>query len=133
LLEGLTADNPESTAPISARPSRDQNAAPPAIPGGLIVADHRKLATAQAWQFRVASGRLRVHALVMFSVSETEAAAVRAAFDRGGELAAAVELRRLFPGITDNALARECARTIAGWKPLRSLPLRPRKPSTNVR
>ena len=25
---------------------------------------------------------------------------------------------RLFPGITDNVRARECARTIAGWKPL---------------
>jgi hypothetical protein len=33
-------------------------------------------------------------------------------------LAAAVELRRLFPGITDITQARECARTIAGWKPL---------------
>ena len=38
--------------------------------------------------------------------------------------AAAVELRRLFPGITDNAQARECARTIAGWQPLSALPLR---------
>jgi hypothetical protein len=41
-----------------------------------------------------------------------------------GEFAAAVELRRRFPGITDNAQAWECARTIAGWKPL---PLRPVK------
>jgi hypothetical protein len=49
----------------------------------------------------------------MFVVSEAEAAAIRAAFDRGGELSAAVELRRLFPGVTDNAEARECARTIA--------------------
>jgi hypothetical protein len=32
----------------------------------------------------------------------------------------AIELRRLFPGVTDNAKARECARTIAGWKPLRA-------------
>jgi hypothetical protein len=31
---------------------------------------------------------------------------------------AAVELRRLFPAITDTAQARACARTIAGWKPL---------------
>jgi hypothetical protein len=38
-------------------------------------------------------------------------------FERG-EFSAAVELRRRFPGITDNAQARECARTIAGWKPL---------------
>ena len=54
----------------------------------------------------------------MFSVSEVEAAAIRAAFEQGGEFAAAVELRRLFPGVTDNAEARECARTIAGWRPL---------------
>ena len=54
----------------------------------------------------------------MFVFSEAEADAIRAAFDRGGELSAAVELRRLFPGVTDNAAARECARTIAGWKPL---------------
>jgi hypothetical protein len=59
----------------------------------------------------------------MFTVSEAEAAAIRAAFDRGGELSAAVELRRLFPSITDNAHAQECARIIAGWKPL---PVRPR-------
>ena len=68
----------------------------------------------------------------MFVVSEEEAAAIRAAFEQGGEFAAAVELRRLFPGITDNSRARECARTIAGWKPLR-LPPRPparlRRPS----
>jgi hypothetical protein len=56
----------------------------------------------------------------MFSVSEAEAAAIRAAFDQGGEFAAAVELRRLFPSITDNAEARQCARTIAAWKPLQA-------------
>ena len=56
--------------------------------------------------------------LCMFVVSEKDAAAIRAAFDQGGEFAAAVELRRLFRGITDNAMARECARIIAGWKPL---------------
>jgi hypothetical protein len=33
----------------------------------------------------------------MFVVSEAEAAAIRVAFDRGGALSAAVELRRLFP------------------------------------
>ena len=54
----------------------------------------------------------------MMVVTETEAAAIRAAFEQRGELSAAVELRRLFPGITDTAQARECARTIAGWKPL---------------
>jgi hypothetical protein len=54
----------------------------------------------------------------MFCVSETEAAAIRTAYEQDGELSAAIELRRLFPGITDNAKARECARAIAGWTPL---------------
>jgi len=61
----------------------------------------------------------------MFVVSEEEAAEIRAAFDRGGEFAAAVELRRRFPGISDNEQARQCARTIAGWKPLKLPPRRP--------
>jgi hypothetical protein len=54
----------------------------------------------------------------MFTVTEAEAAAIRIAFERGGEFAAAVELRRL-SGVTDSAMARECARTIAAWKRLR--------------
>jgi hypothetical protein len=54
----------------------------------------------------------------MFVVSEEAAAAIRTAYEQEGELSAAIEVRRLFPGITDNAKARECARTIAGWKPL---------------
>jgi hypothetical protein len=58
----------------------------------------------------------------MFSISEAEAAAIRAVYEQRGEFAAAVELRRLFPGITDNAQARECARTIADWQPLPKLP-----------
>jgi hypothetical protein len=53
-------------------------------------------------------------------VSEAEAAAIRTAFDRDGELSAATELRRLFPGITSITQARECARAIAGWKPGRA-------------
>lgn len=59
----------------------------------------------------------------MFVVSEAEAAAIRAIFEENGELAAAIELRRLFPGITDNVQARACARTIAGWPPLRPVKL----------
>jgi hypothetical protein len=61
----------------------------------------------------------------MFLVTEADAAAIRSAFDQGGELAAAVELRRLFPGIADNAEARNCARTIASWRPIPPLPVRP--------
>jgi hypothetical protein len=59
----------------------------------------------------------------MFVVSESDAVAIRTAFDRGGEFAAAVELCRLFPGITDNMQARACALAIAGWKPLPVPPL----------
>ena len=58
------------------------------------------------------------HAPPMFVVSEAEAAAIRAIFHERGEFSAAAELRRLFPGITDAEQARECARTIAGWRPL---------------
>jgi hypothetical protein len=53
----------------------------------------------------------------MFVVSE-EAAAIRAAYETGGEFSAAVELRRHFPGIIDNAEAHSFARAIAGWQPL---------------
>jgi hypothetical protein len=60
----------------------------------------------------------------MFVISEAEAAAIRAVFEQRGEFAAAVELRRRFPAITDNPQARECARTIASWKPR---PLQPVK------
>jgi hypothetical protein len=58
----------------------------------------------------------------MFVVTDADAAAIRAVYEQRGEFAAAVELRRLFPGIGDTEQARECARTIAGWKPL-ALPL----------
>jgi hypothetical protein len=53
----------------------------------------------------------------MFMVDEAAADAIRRAFTEDGEFAAAVELRRHFPGIVDNAQARQCARTIAGWEP----------------
>lgn len=62
------------------------------------------------------------HMPQMFIVTEEDAAAIRAAFDQGGELSAVVELRRRFPGITDNAHARTCVRSIAGWTPLPPAP-----------
>ena len=65
----------------------------------------------------------------MFVVTEADAAAIRAAFNQGGEFSAAVELRRRFPGISDNAQAREYARTIAAWKPMLSRKVR-RSPRT---
>jgi hypothetical protein len=59
----------------------------------------------------------------MFVVTEADAAAIRIIFQERGELSAVVELRRLFPGVTDNAQARECVRTIAGWKrPVKRMP-----------
>ena len=54
----------------------------------------------------------------MFVVSEEAAAAIRNAYEQDGELSAAIELRRHFPGVVDNVQARDCARTIAGWTSL---------------
>ena len=80
----------------------------------------------------------------MFVVTEADAAAIRAAFHKDGELSAIIELRQRFPGITDHAQVRTCARTIAGWQPppaapcrvvpCRVVPLRPgfRKPRKGV-
>jgi hypothetical protein len=54
----------------------------------------------------------------MFSVSEEQAAIIRTTFEQRGELSAAVELRRIFPGLGNIAWARQCVRAIAGWQPL---------------
>ena len=64
----------------------------------------------------------------MFVVTEADATAIRAVFRaarrvRGRDRAAAA-----LPGITDNAQARECARTIAGWQPLRPVKRMPKAP-----
>ncbi len=73
-----------------------------------------------------------LHAPPMFMVTEADAAAIRTAFHEEGELSAVIELRQRFPGITDHAKARACARTIAGWTPPPAapclvVPLRPGK------
>jgi hypothetical protein len=65
----------------------------------------------------------------MFVITEADATAIRAIFNQEGELSAVIEVRRRFPGIGDNAKARACARTIAGWMPL---PVEPR-PVTRLR
>lgn len=49
-------------------------------------------------------------------VNEETAAAIRRAWDEGGELSAVVELRRHFPLISDGETARRCVRTIVGWQ-----------------
>ena len=61
----------------------------------------------------------------MFSISDADVAAIVAASERGGQFAATVEVRRLFPGIPDNAEARRIALIIAGWEPM---PANPREP-----
>lgn len=94
---------PDGAAPAAAR-----RGSRPARDGGACPARRRVV---------LAGRRARPHALGMFVVSEVDAAAIRATFEREGELSAAIELRRRFSGITDNAEARACARTIAGWKP----------------
>ena len=63
-----------------------------------------------------------VHAPAMFIVTEADAAAIRTAFHEEGELSVIIELRQRFPGITDHAKARACARTIAGWQPPSAVP-----------
>jgi hypothetical protein len=54
----------------------------------------------------------------MYVATEADATAIREVYERDGELSAAIELRRRFPGIQDNAKAREQARVIAAWTPL---------------
>jgi len=51
----------------------------------------------------------------MFIVSDEDAAAIRAALDAGGELAAVAEVRRRFRALANDERALEWARTIAGW------------------
>ena len=57
-------------------------------------------------------------------VSEAERAAIRAAYELGGEFDAMLALRRIAPGIAVDQ-ARECALTIAGWSPL-EVPAKPK-------
>jgi hypothetical protein len=78
----------------------------------------------------IAGRGVRPRAPGMFVVTEADAAAIRTVLDREGELSAAVELRRLFPLITGIAEARECGRTIAGWKPPPAHPVSRRHPGT---
>jgi hypothetical protein len=92
--------------------------------------DHDDVSMQSATDDSLATGGPHLDARQMFVVSEEEATAIRDAFDRGGELAAGVEVRRRFPGISDNEQARRCARIIVGWRPVKlppRLPARPRK------
>jgi hypothetical protein len=62
----------------------------------------------------------------MFVIADADAAATRAVFVEEGELSAAIELRRRFPGVVDNAKARACAGPSRGGH-------RPAAPSTVTR
>jgi hypothetical protein len=73
--------------------------------------------------FALAPDTVSPHIRVMFTVCESEAEAIRHAYEAGGETSAVVELRRHFPIIADNENTRLCVRTIASWTPL---PPRPR-------
>ena len=66
---------------------------------------------------RLAGCPSTAHVGAMFSVDETTARTIRQVFEEKGELSAVAELRRYFPGITDNENARRCVRVIAGWTP----------------
>jgi hypothetical protein len=59
-----------------------------------------------------------IHASSMFALDDATVMIVRHAFDEHGELAAAVELRRHFPGIGDLAWVREVVSIILRWQPI---------------
>ena len=115
--------------------SLDQRAASPPA-GNLAPNDAVGSVDVAAWRpvrlkFALVLKARLVHASEMFVVNEAEAAAIRAIFHENGEFSAVVELRRLFPGIRNIEQARDCARAIAGWRPLpkrlRPVRLRPGK------
>jgi hypothetical protein len=58
----------------------------------------------------------------MYVVTAVDAAAIREVYERNGELSAAIDLPRRFPGFVDNAVARQQARAIAAWTPLPDRP-----------
>jgi hypothetical protein len=57
-----------------------------------------------------------IREIPMFSILDKDIAAIQAAFECGGELSAAIEVRRIFPGIPDYAEARRIALIVAGWR-----------------
>ena len=61
----------------------------------------------------------------MFSISDKDIASIQAAYESGGQFAATAEVRRLFPGIPDNAEARRIALIIAGWEAIPAKPVEP--------
>ena len=89
----------------------------------MVTTLRRSTAPSPVTKARLLPSPVTAHVRPMFTVTEVEAAAIRAAFEQGGEFSAAVELRRIFPAVTHNGMAREYARTIAGWPPVLPAPL----------
>jgi hypothetical protein len=121
-LFGTSVLRKAASTPLSPRSSSHAIRPPPLIGiPTLFLAGRCPFVTGPARQRgckrKVARHTGRPQAANMFTVSATEAAAIRTAFEEKGELSAALELRRLFPGVTDNVKARAFARTIAGWSP----------------
>ena len=54
----------------------------------------------------------------MFLVDKATADAIRHAWNEHGELAAVVELKLHFPGISDDANALRCVHSIVSWERL---------------
>lgn len=65
---------------------------------------------------RICSCRARPEPLAVRTVWLSDLQRKQEHFHEKDEYSAAVELRRLFPGIRDTEQARERARTIAGWR-----------------
>jgi hypothetical protein len=72
----------------------------------------------------IAKPPLQGHAPRMFAITEADTDAILAAFDRDGEPAAVVELRRRFPGLSENA-GLEATRMIVRWRPARDESAKP--------
>jgi hypothetical protein len=51
----------------------------------------------------------------MYLVTEADAAAIREVYERDGELSAAIELRRRFPGHHQQRRGQGAGEGIAGW------------------
>ena len=83
--------------------------------GPIWNADSWSVTVTQTW---VVWLQALLHFLLMFLVTEADAVAIRTIFSREGEQSAAIELRRLFPGIADNVKARAHVRAIVGWRSL---------------
>ena len=52
----------------------------------------------------------------MFTVNEDDVAAIRQAYERGGEWVAVAEFRRRFPGVARNAEVLELVRSMVAWR-----------------